>query len=929
MTKDEIRVEYDFLKTKYEKEGKEKAQSNLNNLYNLARACMDEGAHDIGLEVVDYCKSILESMITGATGMSMRDTNDFLIAHPEYADWRYTMYWDFVLEETFDRFEPFMFYMERKRPFSKKFYEPRRYTKQGKVALKQVADELENLENRKYKFLGVSLPSRIGKLIADYTPVLTKEGWKNHGDLVVGDEVVGLNGEWVKVTYVHPKNVANKRVFFMDGSFIDCHENHEWVVYDKGATKETVVETKQIQKNLTMENDNRFRYYLPIKEPFKGETRNDLPIPPYVLGAWLGDGNNTKPDITICDTDLEILHEIEKHYRNTRIYNQVGCKRYAFENLRADLKQMGMCYSQMTTEKHIPTRYILADEKQRLDLLAGLIDTDGTLKTGENRYVITTSSKLLKNDIIELVSTFGWRISVSVQEPKLSTSGIQGKHRIYVIGFSPTFEIPCRVPRKQLTTFSKQRRIGICDVEDIEPVSGNCITVQGGIYRVGKQLIPTHNSTICIFYLCWKGIRNPNSHSAMGGHAGTLVKGFYKELLNFMTSEEYSFKEIFDRWHIGHTMVRDKSAEDLTITLDEPDRFATITCRGIDATWTGAIDVSRDGILYVDDLVRDRQHSLSPTRMEETFQEYLNKMVDRKNDGAQELMVGTLWNVLDPLERLSKMYAHNPEYKFLRIPALDENDESNFDYILNGFSTTYYKEMRERLDNAEWQAKFQQRPFVREGLLFPPEEFKYFDGYVLTSDVKRVYAVIDPAFGGDDALSMPICYELKNGRRLIVEWIYDGRTIKYTIPRIVRAMSQHNITEVRVEKNGAGLLLEKDIREEMNKQGVHGCKLVSVSAPNRMSKEDKIMGYSDFVKDNFEFLPYERNNVTEQEVNDPDIMHFKRDADYNKAMDCTCMYVTDGKNPSDDAPDSLAQLAIMVQKKTNGQIEVLHIEGGL
>ena len=80
--------------------------------------------------------------------------------------------------------------------------------------------------------------------------------------------------------------------------------------------------------------------------------------------------------------------------------------------------------------------------------------------------------------------------------------------------------------------------------------------------------------------------------------------------------------------------------------------------------------------MYVDDLVRDREHSLSPTRMENTYQEYLNKMVDRKNDGARELMVGTLWNVLDPLERMIKQYEHDPQYRFSKIHTLNENDES-------------------------------------------------------------------------------------------------------------------------------------------------------------------------------------------------------------------------------------------------------------
>lgn len=432
----------------------------------------------------------------------------------------------------------------------------------------------------------------------------------------------------------------------------------------------------------------------------------------------------------------------------------------------------------------------------------------------------------------------------------------------------------------------------------------------------------TGKSTICIFFLCWKALRNPNSHSAMGGHANALVKGFYKELLNLITSSDYTYYDIYSHFWPSKILVQDKSAEDFTITLDEPDRFATLTCRSIDSTWTGAVDISADGLLYVDDLVRDRQHSLSPVRMEETFQEYLNKMVDRKNDGAQELMVGTLWNVLDPLERLRKLYEGNPRYKFLRLPALDENDESNFDYVIKGFSTQYYREMRERLDEPEWQSKFQQHPFVREGLVFPSDELRYFDGVVIDKDIERVFAICDPAFGGGDNLSMPICFETKSGRKRIAKWIYDKRTLKFTIPRIVSAIQKYTITELRIEKNGAGLMLADAIKDEMKQRNVIHCKVVSAMAPNKMSKEDKIKGYSDYVKDNFEFLPVNVEKLAASEVEGVEI--FQRDSDYQRAMDDLSMYTAEGKNVHDDSADSLAQMAIACEQKANGQIKVLH-----
>lgn len=432
--------------------------------------------------------------------------------------------------------------------------------------------------------------------------------------------------------------------------------------------------------------------------------------------------------------------------------------------------------------------------------------------------------------------------------------------------------------------------------------------------RVGK-------STIFIFFLCWHALRHPNSHNAYGGYSGVLANGFYKEIMNLLTSEEYTFSIIYSRFHPAKTMIHDKSAENLTVNLDEADRFGTLTCRGIDGSWTGIIDISPDGILAVDDLVRDREESMSPVRMEKLFQEYLNKMVDRMNVGSAECLIGTLWGVADPIERLRKMYEGRPDCKFIRIPALDENDESNFDYLVKGFDTAYYKEMRERLDPAEWCAKFQQKPFVREGLLFPVEQLRYFDGLVCEDDIKRVFAVTDPAFGGHDKLSMPICYELNNGRKLICGWIYDNRTIAYTIPRVVNAMGTHSISEMRLEKNGAGLLLEENVRKEMARQGVNSCRVVSVSAPNRTSKEDKIKGYSEYIISNFEFL---LPNLTKPEDLPANMLFFSRDADYQTAFDDFTYYTTEGKNPFDDAADSLAQLAIMCEKTTKAQIKVIH-----
>lgn len=430
----------------------------------------------------------------------------------------------------------------------------------------------------------------------------------------------------------------------------------------------------------------------------------------------------------------------------------------------------------------------------------------------------------------------------------------------------------------------------------------------------------TGKSSICVFFLTWVGLRKPDSHSAMGGHSGQLAKRFYRGLDNLIEQPEYKYEELFRFWNPQFTnVVQAKSSDpaEFTINLGTPDEFSTFTCRGIDGTWTGAIDVSSDGYLYVDDLVRDREHSLSPSRMENTYQEYQNKMLDRMNDGAKRMLVGTLWSPLDPLERERKLNEDNPRALFRKIPALNENDESNFQYKVKGFSSQYYIDMRNRLEKAEWMAKFQQQPFVREGLSFPVEELKYFNG-TLPDGYCRTIAHLDVAFGGGDSVSMPVCKDFGDCG-YIVGWVHDSRSPGFTVPKIVDAIDKYYITLLWIEKNSGGQLYADKIKEEMAKRGIVHCKLELYSAPNRLSKEDKITGHSDFVKSYFRFLTPKAKTISEE-----DLEIYYADADYRKAEDEMTTWSAEGKGKQhDDAPDTISSLAMKIDKKKNHSTRIM------
>lgn len=426
-------------------------------------------------------------------------------------------------------------------------------------------------------------------------------------------------------------------------------------------------------------------------------------------------------------------------------------------------------------------------------------------------------------------------------------------------------------------------------VEDLQDLEDGLIEFYGLSLppRVGK-------STVCIFFLAWCAGRHPDLHNAMGGHSGILAKGFYKEFLNLITSPEYTYNEIFP-----NVTLESKSSDEYTVNLNDPDRFATLTCRGIDGTWTGAVDISAGGYLYVDDLIRDRTESLSPSRLENRYQDYLNVMVDRKNDGAKELMVGTRWCVADPLGRNEEKFKGNPKARFRKIPALNEKDESNFNYDYGlGFSTEYYKNLRDRLDKNEWMAKYQQRPFVREGLIFPIDELEYYNGVLPDGDCLTA-AACDVAWGGGDSLSMPfgkLFGSADDGPIYISDWIFNKGDKYVTKPLVVAKTMQQKPNMVRFEANNGGDEYAEDVDRLLRDQG-YKTNISWAKASNQVGKMAKIIQYAPDIKRRFRFLKPELQSD-----------------EYKDAMEELGMLTQVGKNEHEDSADGLVQLFQLIDE---------------
>ena len=783
-------------------------------------------------------------------------------------------------------FDDYCIALEWEREPQKRFYLPRRHV------LKPLVDDLQDLFDGKLDFLGVSLPPRIGKLVADDTKVLTRSGWKFHGDLVVGDAVISPNGSFVKVTHVFPKHVANVRCHLSDGTYVDVHENHEWVVYNRLRKKVETLETRQMMHSDYLA-DGRCSYSLPHRKAVIGEEKN-LPVAPYTLGAWLGDGSNRDAKVCCAPKDREVIAGIlEDGYRVSSFYvhPKTGVEYYRYAGLCRSLQKVGMCHKNYRVPKRIPEEYLTASIHQRLMLLAGLLDTDGSLDREKKRYQFTTVEPALRDSFIQLVSTFGWRCCVSQYEPTLSTGGIQGKQPYWVIAFNPDRFIPCRLERKQLRAFTGHHRVGFTKFEKIDPVPGNCISVEGGLYCVGERMHPTHNSTLCIFFMTFVMGHRPDVASVMSGHSDKLTDGFYREILSILSDgETYQWGAVFP----GLQVVAN-SAKNETIDLNTIKRFPTMTCRSVSGTLTGAVEIGTGGVLYCDDLIADLEESLNPIRLQNKYDAYLNQLKDRKKLGALELMVGTRWNVFDPLGRIQQQYADNPRYRFHVIPALNENDESNFNYKYDlGFDTEYYHDMRDSIDGATWWAKYMGQPYIREGLLFPADELLYYNGVLPDGEPDRIVAVCDTAWGGGDSLSLPIAYQYGEDV-YIQDVVFNNGDKEVTRPEVVAKLKKHRPHMVRFEANNGGDEYKDKVDELLKADGIR-INLSAKKAPTTQSKLARIIQYAPEIK-RFYFLDEK-----------------SRDREYRAFMQELTMFVQTGKNPHDDAPDSLGMLVDFMDK---------------
>lgn len=381
------------------------------------------------------------------------------------------------------------------------------------------------------------------KGLAVDTPLPTPSGWTTMGDVQVGDRLIGADGTPTRVTV--KSQVHNRpcyRIEFDDASSIVCDNVHLWQV-KVGQVKKG----KRLGRNRVVDADELYRlvheYTGTRKVPVVVENAEplvtphvELPIDPYVLGVWLGDGATRGGSVYVDQADAEAMtalltargesvkdtsSESDRtrgvrvislsnrpsldlcpwgHTRTPAAQRKGMCRTCKHEGRPAGIRPAGLGdrlkQVGVRGDKHVPAVYLRASVAQRLDLLRGLMDTDGSWNKGRKQAVFTTTNLRLADAVQELVHSLGWRSSRFEQGYEAAA----GSRTHVMVMFTPFGKNPFSLERKaalvRLDGTSRAVRRSVVSVVPVDSVPTQCVAVDApdSLYLAGRQMVPTHNT---------------------------------------------------------------------------------------------------------------------------------------------------------------------------------------------------------------------------------------------------------------------------------------------------------------------------------------------------------------------------------------------------------------------------------------------------
>lgn len=694
------------------------------------------------------------------------------------------------------------------------------------------------------KKLIIQAPPQHGKALSIDTPVLTTKGWKRHCDLQVGDEVFGDDGQpkkvlWNSGVYDWP----TMSVDFADGFSMIAAREHEWKVYcdhdnHKGRVEE-VLETQNIFKC-------RQR-----RAPFiKGDCgfdmpERELPVEPYLLGYWLGDGCSQNGSICSGEEDAWNLAQfgkvkIQKKGHTAPYYrtNVVG--------LSHKLRIMGL-----RNNKHIPIEYLLSSRAQRFALLQGLMDTDGYVNVGRGMCEFCQKKNQLAEDVYILLRSLGFKPVMHEYAMMLNGRNVGRKVRIC---FVPNRgDRIFRLPRKQERLDNKttadrtdKTRLFITNISEAGNTLVNCIQVEGGMYLAGYELVPTHNSEISSRYLpAFMLGKNPDLKICICSYASTIACDFNRDVQRIIDTPEY--RGIFPDSFLNGSNVVTVS----TNYLRNSNVFEMVGhVGGLRVVGRGGALTSKTvDVMIMDDLYKDAQEAGSPVIRAGAWDWFTKVAQSRLHNDSQQLIVFTRWHPDDIIGKIletekvieAKTWADldnaGNSWVLVNYEAIKRGEPTEIDGRQEGEALWPARHSLERLeglrkiDAVGFECLYQGNPGNAESKLYQP--FKVWVNKADWGAYVRSGCYIDVADEGDDFLCS-ISYDIyKSGQQLwnakknrfepllfalVTDIIFTQENTEVTSETVPMQINANRVQKAWIESNNGGSQFGKTVSKRVRAQ---------------------------------------------------------------------------------------------------------------
>ena len=682
------------------------------------------------------------------------------------------------------------------------------------------------------------------------TPIFTREGWKTVGEVQAGDHLPHRNGGWYEVleTWMPDSEVEVYEVEYGDGQTVRTDAGHKWIVQRSAAHAERLMTTEEIMNDLRSPG-GQLKWRIKQAAPIQG-AEVELPIDPYILGYWLGDGETGGSRFACEAKDLENL-ESALSDAGYPISSRTDRDTYLLlypKGLRTDLRKLGVM-----DEKRIPVEYELASIEQRMELLRGLLDSDGTIsaKDGRVKFAQDARRAALNTQVYRLIASLGF-------QPRMKA--YQG---VTEISFKPDSEPVFRLARKAERQFTraKNRRTDFLTIKDVRPAGKEkvkCLTVlsDDNTYLLGDNLVSTHNAkstTITVAYSTWRICQDPNIRIIIVSQTQEMAKRFLRAIKDRLAGANPAYKKLqadfapqggFDANSASWT------ADSIYVNAEARDSGeATPTAQALGIN--GQIYGNRADLIIFDDTVTGKNAHEAPKQIDWIQREVINRLT---YPGGTLLLVGTR---LAPVELYSEI--QKPEWygqdevspwTYLTQPAVlefaeDPDDwvvlapwsnrppvslgarklvEANEDGLYPWHSGKSLARRRATSSPQNWAMVYQQEQVSPDAIFNPKDVLACVDKMRAAGPMSRgapghrqhgmdglhVIAGFDPALTGNSA-AVVIGVDRQTGMRWVLDvWTKGQLKPEDLFDKIKELTTKYGVNEWVIEKNAMNLMVSRN-----------------------------------------------------------------------------------------------------------------------